>query len=140
MRLKNYKPAKNEVLCELREYKKVGSVITPNPVAEKIMRVLAVGPMCTATKVGDFVLMAAVPMIQLEFEEKGQDGKPLIALQGMEYNIMSYYTPDPDETKILPDVKEPAPTETQGPQNIIDNAGIEHSPYLKEQENFIKNL
>lgn len=140
MRLKNYKPAKNEVLCELKHYQKIGKIITPDAQAEKIMKVLAVGPMCTATKPGDHVLMSSVPMVQLEFEEKNEDGKPIMALQGMEYNIMAYYLPEEDETRFFVQIPPSPEVERQGPQNIIDNPGIEQSPFLKDQANFLANL
>ena len=143
MRLKNYFPAKAEVLLELKHFNKIGAVITPKPQADKIMRVLAVGPMCTATKVGDLVMINSTPMAQLEFEGPLDDkGKPtsIIALQGMEYNIMSYYRPDEDETTYFIKVEESPEVEHQGPQNIIDNPGIESAPFLKEQDEHMQAL
>ena len=143
MRLKNYFPAKNEVLLELKHFNKIGNVITPKPQADKIMKVLAVGPMCGATKVGDLVMVNSVPMAQLEFEGPLDDkGKPttIIALQGMEYNIMSYYRPDEDETSYFVKPAESPEVEHQGPQNIIDNPGIDQAPFLKEQDAHMKTL
>lgn len=144
MRLKNYRPAKNEVLLELKHYNNINGIITPKPQADKIMRVLAVGPMCTATKVGDLVLMSSVPMVHQELELDTQDekGKPnkIVTLQGMEYNIMAYYHADPDEDKyhVVPEAS--PEVERQGPQNIIDNPGIDQAPFLKEQDAHMKAL
>jgi hypothetical protein len=146
MRLKNYTPAKNDVVLELRHYSKIGGVYTPTPQADKIMRVLATGPRCEITKVGDLVLMNSALMATLEFEleeldPKTNKPKTVVTLQGTEFNVMGFYKPDENETNYkFIEIKAAEAPDSQGPQNIIDNPGIDQSPFLKEQSEFIKNL
>lgn len=142
MKLKNYAPAGHEILAELREYND-GTIITINPEHDKIMKVLKVGPMCTATnpltnqpiKPGDYVMMDGMLLMQLNFTELSENtGKPIKALQGKEFNIAAFYLPDTDEKKYMPHI-DPATDKFKPSRelNVIDNPGIEHSTYLKEE-------
>jgi hypothetical protein len=139
MKLKNYRPAKNEVLLEAKDIKVQNGIVLPNPQMEKLMKVVGIGPMTTATKIGDIVLMNSAPMAQIEATD--EHGKKQIYLQGMEYNIMGYYTPEPGEkTYNWISIPESTVEEMPGPKNIIDNPGIEKSRFLQEQHEFQKNV
>ena len=142
MKLKNYAPAGNEILLELKEYSKSATgVILVKPDQEKIMKVLKVGPTVTilnpltgtTVKPGDFALPMAPNMMQFEFTL--EDGSKIQAVQTKEFGIASFYLPDADETQfcIVPgknDKEYPVSRDL----NIIDNPGIEKSSYLKEEE------
>jgi hypothetical protein len=139
MKLKNYSPAGNEVLVELKEYSS-GIVIQVKPEHEKIMKVLKVGPTVTALNPltgktvapGDFVMLVAANLLQLTFEPLTPEGYKVQAVQAKEFAIGAYYLPDSDETKFFPHIED-APVSEERDMKIFDNPGIEHSPYLKEE-------
>ena len=140
MRLKNYKPAGNEILFELKEYT-TGVVIKIAPEHEKIMKILAVGPTVTiinphtgkAAAPGDFAMLIAQNLLQLDFEPEKPGGKKIVCLQAKEYAIGSFYLPDDDETKFLPAYNPTPEAEVTRTMNVIDNPGIEAGSYLKEE-------
>lgn len=142
MRLQNFKPARNYVLLELKQYNKIGEIITPNSQTDKVMTVLATGEGCELVKVGDKVLMDDRPMIQLGFEPVTEGGKQIICLLGQEFNIIATYAPDPDETQYYIPQRNPKPLDLEKPRNlnVIDNPGVEDGPYLKEEFENLEDL
>lgn len=146
MRLKNYAPAGNELLLELKEYSQ-GVVITVRPEHDKVMKILKVGPTVTilnpmtgkVAAPGDFCIAMSPNMMQFTFE--GENGEKVETVQTKEFGIASFYLPDSDEKKYFPAFKEGGKVyEATRDLNVIDNPGIENSTYLKEEAENKLNL
>lgn len=140
MKLANYAPAGNEILLEMKEYQE-GIVKLSKPEHDKIMRVLKIGPTVTilnpltgkVVAVGDFCLPMSPNMMQFDFEGETPEIR-INAVQTKEYGIAAFYKPSPDEKKYMPNI--PASEkeyELSREMNIIDNPGIDKSPFLKEE-------
>ncbi len=133
MKLKNYVPAGKQIIVHLKHYGQVGSIIMPDAQPDKIVRVLAVGDQCEKVKPGDYVLFDERAFLQMDMTD--ENGKDITVLFATEFAIMGYYTPDPDETRFYVPIKgkHGMGTNDTREMNIIDNPGIEASPYLKEE-------
>lgn len=140
MKLKNYTPAGKQIVVHLRAYGQIGAIITPEAQPDKITRVVAAGPLCEKTKAGDFVLLGDKGFLQMEMDD--HSGKPITVLFANEFDIMGYYIPDPDETRFYVPLRGANGLSTNDTRelNIIDNPGIEASPYLKEEAQNKLNL
>jgi hypothetical protein len=135
MKLKNYTPAGNQIICGIRQHNKIGLVISPEAQIDKIVEVLKVGPLCKDAKAGDFVNLDDRGYLQMAMENS--EGKEVPVILATEFNIIGYYTPDPDEKQFYVAVKKPsgfAGNDEVRELNIIDNPGIEKAPYLAEEE------
>ena len=134
MKLKNYTPAYNQILLELKEYKtSAAGIIMIKPEAEKIMKVLKVGPTCQDTKAGDYVLVDGAVMIQLSFID--EQGKDVQTLQTKEYSVIAYYKPDEDESKFYTVVTPGEYVKDQVDDiklNILKGTDENKSSFLKE--------
>jgi hypothetical protein len=134
MRLKNYVPAGKQIICAIKQYNKIGLVITPDAQMEKIVEVLKVGPLCEIVQAGDFVNLDDRGYLQMSMEDASGVEVPVILAS--EFNIIGYYTPEPDEKQFYVAVKKAsglAGNDEIRELNIIDNPGIEQAPYLAEE-------
>lgn len=133
MKLKNYTPAGKQIVCHLKQYAQIGSIITPDAQPDKVLRVVAVGDLCEKTKVDDYVLLQDRNYLQMEMADAA--GKDITVLLATEFDIIGYYKPDEGETRYYIAIKKADGTvgNESRDMNIIDNPGIEHSPYLKEE-------
>jgi hypothetical protein len=135
MKLKNYTPAGNQIVVHLIKHNKVGLLYTPTSYSDKVLKVVAVGPLCEKTKVNDYVLLDDRQFLQMELA--GDEGT-ITVLLAREFDIIGYYTPDSEELNAaIATSKAFAGAEAQEDSirelNIIDGPGMEHSTYLKEE-------
>jgi hypothetical protein len=136
MKLKNYTPAGNQVVVHLIKHNKVGLLYIPTSYSDKVLKVVAVGPLCEKTKVNDYVLLDDRQFLQMELTV---DEGTITVLLAREFDIIGYYIPDAEElSSAIATSKAFAGTETQDSDsvrelNIIDGPGMEHSTYLKEE-------
>lgn len=142
MRLKNYAPAGNQILLEIKEVTR-GTIITLKPEADRIMKILKTGPTVTAlnnmtnekVKPGDYVMVNSNPMPQLDFDIDPNDSesKSIVALQTNDFNILAFYLPDKDEKTFFTPGAPKVDLESSREMKVIDNPGIDKSLYLKEE-------
>ena len=134
MRLKNYTPAGKQIALHLKQYAQIGSIITPDAQPDKVVRVIATGPLCETTKVDDYVLLQNRDYLQMEMQDA--NGKDITVLLATEFDIIGYYKPDADESRYYIAVKNSKGFSSNDTRelNVIDNPGLEHSSFLKEGE------
>lgn len=133
MKLKNYTPAGKQIVLHLKQYGQVGSIYTPDAQPDKVLRVVAAGDLCEKAKVNDYVLLNDRNYLQMEMDDDA--GKAITVLLATEFDVIGYYTPEPGETRYYVAIKNAdgsAGNDTRE-LNVIDNPGIEVSPYLKEE-------
>lgn len=122
MRLKNFTPAGNQVLAQVRYYNNTenGLIQKLEPERDMFAEIVAVGPTVEKAKVGDFVMFSDVALIHFPFE----DGPDIITcVLTNEFQIIGYYTPDKDENRIfVPDSPKREKSKDSGIQVVGSDA------------------
>jgi len=116
MRLEGYFPAKNLVLLEAIKTKESssGAIILATEQSAGYYKVAKVGPMCQATKIGDYIISSLQMGVEIEFEE----GK---YMQLPETGIDGYYLPSTQELKNpVPVIQSPS-SQDEEEFNVIDS-------------------
>jgi hypothetical protein len=127
MKVKNFNPAMNFILCEVHVDEKTKSgIYLTDGMSDHWMKVLKTGPKVELIKPGDYVINTMGQGIGMEFE----DGTKAVLFQ--EFSVSATYTPDKDEKQPF---YAPTPSKVQPESkgmNIIDNPGIDKGPWINE--------
>ena len=135
IRLKNYTPKEYDILLKVSHTAtSPKGIIMPTPQKDMIMEVLKVGGSVENVTAGQHVLVLSgggyeLPMID-------ESGKQILTVQVQVHNVAGTYVKDDDENNVFLINEQGEAIEDEdkpGPSNIIDNPGIEHSPFLKEE-------
>ncbi len=113
MRLEGYFPAKNNVLIEEVKVASSGSILLSKETSAGYYKIIAVGPMCEKTKIGDYIVSTLQLGVEMDFDE----GK---RLQMPEHGIDGYYSPTKKELE-NPVPMFTAPEEDTEELNVIDS-------------------
>lgn len=114
MRLENYRPAKNNVLLEEVKVASSGNIMLHEDTAVGYFKVIATGPLCEKTKVGDYIITALQLHTELTFVEGTR-------AQIAEYGIDGYYTPSNEELENPVPIFTSKPEEEDEELNVIDS-------------------
>jgi co-chaperonin GroES (HSP10) len=127
MKIKNFKPAMNFILCKVHVDEKTKSgIYLTDGMSDHWMEVLKVGPKVEVIKPGDYVINTMGQGTGMEFE----DGTKAVLFQ--EFGVSATYTPDKSEKQpFYAPTPPPVQTHDQG-RNIIDNPGVEKGPWINE--------
>ena len=134
MRLKNYSPIGHDVLLRVKSSHKTASgIIMPNPAQDRVMQVAKTGPLVNIFKEGEWVLVgpggSGIDMTILN-----ENNEKELFVQTSVHSIIGIYQKEDDEDQIFVISSDGKPVKDTVPEkNIIDNPGIEHQPFLKEE-------
>ena len=138
MKLKNYAPSGNQIVLHLKQYDSIGGIILPDAEPDKVLRVVAVGELCTKAKVDSYVMLNDRPYPQMTMQDEG--GKELSLLFATEFDIIGFYTPDPGETQFYIGIRNKngkgGHNAAAGPMDdlkILPGTNTEASPFLNEK-------
>ena len=134
IKLKNYTPIGNDILLKVAQTStSPRGILLPNPQQDRIMQVLKTGSLVNDIVPGTWVLVG--PMGQgIDIPMKDHEGKTVYTVQTSVHSVIGLYDKEKDEDIVFMagETQESPDLERVGPQNIIDNPGIEKAPFLKE--------
>ncbi len=121
MKIAHYIVAKNLVLLEAIKTKesKSGKIILNEETFVGYYKVVAKGPLCEKTKVGDYIVSTLQMGVEVEFEEG-------VYMQMPEVGIDGYYSPTKEELENPVPIFKLTSEDEEEELNIIDSDGGEN--------------
>ncbi len=116
MILNNYKPAKNNVLLEEVKTLSSGNIELATNTTAGYFKVIAVGPLCEKTKVGDYIISALQFHTELTFIGGMKAQIPEAGIDG-------YYTPTKEELENPIPILKSNIEEEEEDFDVIDSEG-----------------